>query len=145
MQFSVMYVKMMGVKQWQRCSSYCNHQMSGTEVVHVSVLACVFSADPKLSEDGYYTTTKGSVCHMACQIFKCIKYPAAFRRQYIRHVPSHRDIVKWYNMFLENELQMPHTGGRRRDRKNEEDIRQGMMQSPQKSLSPYQQSRIHHT
>ena len=37
-------------------------------------------------------------------------------------------------MFLENGLQMPHTGGRRRDR-NKEDIRQAMTQSPRKSLS----------
>ena len=50
----------------------------------------------------------------------------AFRRQYnVTHVPSHRDIVKWY-MFLENGLQMPHTDGRRRDRNKEEGIRQAM-------------------
>jgi hypothetical protein len=53
----------------------------------------------------------------------------AFRRQYsCHHIPSHRDIVKWY-MFLENGLTMPHTGGRVRDRNREEDI-----QSPRKSL-----------
>ena len=59
----------------------------------------------------------------------------AFRSQYnVRHVPSHRDIVKCY-MFLENGLQMPHTGGRRRDRNKEENIRQAMTQSRRKSLS----------
>jgi hypothetical protein len=41
----------------------------------------------------------------------------AFRRQYnYHHVPPHRDIVKWYNMFLENGLTTPYTGGRVRDR-----------------------------
>jgi hypothetical protein len=59
-----------------------------------------------------------------------------FRHQYnVRHVPSHWDIVKWYNMFLENGLQMLHTGGRRRDGNKEEVIRQAMTQSPWKSLS----------
>ena len=48
-------------------------------------------------------------------------------------------------MFLENGLQMPHTGGMRCDRNKEENIRQVMMQNPRKSLSPYQQSRINHT
>jgi hypothetical protein len=56
-----------------------------------------------------------------------------FRRQYnCHHVPSHRDIVKWY-MFLENGLTMPHTGGRACDRNREEDIRQVMIQDPRKS------------
>ena len=60
-----------------------------------------------------------------------VVHSAITRRQYdIRHVPSHQDIVKWYNMFLENGLQMPYTGGRRCDRNKEEDIRQAMMQSP---------------
>jgi hypothetical protein len=62
------------------------------------------------------------------------KTQRAFRRQYnCHHVPSHRDIVKWYNMFLENGLTMPHTGGRVRDRNREEDIRQAMIQGPRKS------------
>ena len=38
-------------------------------------------------------------------------------------------------MFMENGLQMPHTGERRRDKNKEEDIQQAMMQSPRKSLS----------
>jgi hypothetical protein len=37
-------------------------------------------------------------------------------------------------MFLENGLTMPHTSGRVRYRNKEEDIRQVMIQSPQKSL-----------
>jgi hypothetical protein len=58
----------------------------------------------------------------------------AFRRHYnCHHVPSRRDIVIWYNMFLENGLTMPHTGGRVRDRNREEDIRQAMIQGPRKS------------
>ena len=145
MQFSVMYVKMMGVN-------------NGSGVVHIAITRCQVQR--------WYTLACWRACSVLIQSWvkmvitpqqraQCVIWHAkfssvlntqrAFRRQYIRHVPSHRDIVKWYNMFLENELQMPHTGGRRRDRKNEEDIRQGMMQSPQKSLSPYQQSRIHHT
>jgi hypothetical protein len=56
-----------------------------------------------------------------------------FRRQYnCHHVPSCRNIVKWYHMFLENGLTMPHTGGSVRDRNREQDIRQAMIQSPRK-------------
>jgi hypothetical protein len=58
----------------------------------------------------------------------------AFRRQYnCHHVPSHREIVKWY-MLLENGLTMPHTGGRVRDRNREDSIRQAVIQCPRKSL-----------
>jgi hypothetical protein len=53
--------------------------MSGTEGVHVSALASVFSADTELSEDGHYTATMGSVCHMVYQVFKGSKYPASFQ------------------------------------------------------------------
>ena len=57
MQFSVMYVKMMGVYNdsslVHSASTRCQLQ-----VVHVSALARVFSADTELSEDGHYTTTK---------------------------------------------------------------------------------------
>ena len=76
MQFSVM--KMMGVK-------------NDSGVVHSAITRCqvqrwytlahwrVFSADTELREDGHYTTTKGSVCHMVSQIFECSKYPASFQ------------------------------------------------------------------
>jgi hypothetical protein len=63
------------------------------------------------------------------------KTQRAFQCQYnCDHVPSHQDTVKWYDMFLGNGLNMPHTGGRVNDRNREEDIRQAMIQCPWKSL-----------
>ena len=78
MQFSVMYVKIMGVN-------------NDSGVVHNTITRCqvqrwymlvrwrVFSVDTELSEDGHYTTTKRFVCHMVCQIFKWSKYPVSFQ------------------------------------------------------------------
>jgi hypothetical protein len=69
-----------------------------------------------------------------CEIFECYNDPASISTpvQRCHHVPSRRDIVKWY-MFLDNGLTMSHTGGRVRDRNREEDIRQAIIQSPRKS------------
>jgi hypothetical protein len=82
------------------------------------------------------TAQQGAQCVVWYGTFSSVtKTQRDFRRQYnCHHVPSHRDIVKWYNMFLENGLTMPHTGGSTRDRYREEDIRRAMIQSPRKSL-----------
>jgi hypothetical protein len=45
--------------------------------------------------------------------FSSVTRIASFSTQYnCHHVPSHRDIVKWYNISLENGLTMPHRGGK---------------------------------
>jgi hypothetical protein len=74
--------------------------------------------------------TPCTVRRMVCEIFECYKDEASFSTL-LQLSPrlSHWDIVKCYNMFLENGLSMPHTGGRVRDRNKEEDTLQATILS----------------
>ena len=76
MQFSVMYVKMMGVNN---DSGVVHSAITRCQVQRWHMLARVFNAGKEMSEDGHYTTTKGSMCHLVCQMFECSKYPASFQ------------------------------------------------------------------